>query len=85
MRTAAPTGVGGRLMALPSFMKHIHSLEQAGWIRTRKEGRVRTCALEPKSFDLVESWLSEQRGIWEGRSDRLERFLTTTPDEQLEP
>jgi len=30
-------------MALPSFMKHIHFLENSGWILTRKEGRVRTC------------------------------------------
>lgn len=69
-------------MALPSFMKHIHSLEHAGWIRTRKTGRVRTCALEPKSFDLVESWLSEQREIWDARTDRLERFVTTAPDKE---
>ncbi len=31
-------------MALPSFMKHIHVLEESGWIRTRKQGRVRIYA-----------------------------------------
>lgn len=62
-------------MALPSFMKHIRALEGSGLIRTRKEGRVRTCALEPRSFGLIESWLSEQRAIWEGRTDRLEQFV----------
>ena len=67
-------------MALPSFMKHIRSLENAGWIRTRKTGRVRTCTLERKSFDLVETWLGEQRDVWEGRTDRLEHFVTTTYD-----
>lgn len=83
---AGPASVGELAapfeMALPSFMKHIHFLEKAGWIKTRKTGRVRTCALETKPFDLVESWLGEQRGIWEGRTDRLERFVTTTPDEK---
>lgn len=69
-------------MALPSFMKHIRSLENAGWIRTRKAGRVRTCTLERRSFALIESWLDEQRRIWEDRTDRLERFVTTTPDEE---
>jgi DNA-binding transcriptional ArsR family regulator len=69
-------------MALPSFMKHIHCLEKAGWIRTQKTGRVRTCTLERKSLDVVESWLSEQRSIWEGRTDRLERFVNTAPDEK---
>ena len=67
-------------MALPSFMKHIRYLEKTGWIRTRKTGRVRTCTLERKSFDLIETWLSDQRSIWEGRTDRLERLVTTTHD-----
>ena len=69
-------------MALPSFMKHIHSLEDSGWIRTRKEGRVRTCVIEKKSFAVVEAWLSEQRDLWEGRADRLEQFVTTTQEEE---
>jgi DNA-binding transcriptional ArsR family regulator len=63
-------------MALPSFMKHIGSLEKAGLIRTRKTGRVRVCTIERDTFTLIESWLSEQRSIWEGRTDRLERFVT---------
>jgi DNA-binding transcriptional ArsR family regulator len=69
-------------MALPSFMKHIRYLENTGWIRTRKTGRVRTCTLEKESFDVIETWLSEQRSIWEGRTDRLERFVTTTHDKE---
>jgi DNA-binding transcriptional ArsR family regulator len=66
-------------MALPSFMKHIHFLEHRGLIRTRKEGRVRTCAIEKKPFAAIELWLSTQRAIWEGRTDRLEQFVTTAP------
>jgi DNA-binding transcriptional ArsR family regulator len=64
-------------MALPSFMKHIHLLEESGWIRTRKLGRVRTCMIERKRFAVVEGWLSQQRALWEARTDRLERFVTT--------
>lgn len=62
-------------MALPSFMKHIRSLEEAGLIRTHKEGRVRTCALNPETFAQAESWLAAQRSLWEARADRLEQFL----------
>jgi DNA-binding transcriptional ArsR family regulator len=69
-------------MALPSFMKHIHHLEKTGWIKTRKTGRVRTCTLDRKSFDVIETWLAEQRSIWEGRTDRLERFVTTIHDKE---
>lgn len=61
-------------MALPSFMKHIGLLERSGFIRTRKVGRVRTCTIEESSFAAVDDWLAAQRGVWEGRTDRLERF-----------
>jgi DNA-binding transcriptional ArsR family regulator len=64
-------------MALPSFMKHIHLLEDSGWIRTRKEGRVRTCCIEKKPFAAVDAWLCTQRALWEGRTDRLEQFVTS--------
>jgi DNA-binding transcriptional ArsR family regulator len=64
-------------MALPSFMKHIRFLEDSGWIRTRKEGRVRTCAIDKKPLAAVEAWLSAQRALWEARTDRLEQFVTT--------
>jgi DNA-binding transcriptional ArsR family regulator len=63
-------------MALPSFLKHIRLLESTGWIQTRKEGRVRTCAIEKEPFDAVDAWLSAQRAVWEGRTDRLEQFVT---------
>jgi DNA-binding transcriptional ArsR family regulator len=69
-------------MALPSFMKHLRVLEDSGWIRTRKEGRVRTCAIEEKPFVAVEAWLSEQRALWEGRTDRLEQFVTTAQEKE---
>jgi DNA-binding transcriptional ArsR family regulator len=69
-------------MALPSFMKHVRNLENTGLIRTRKSGRVRTCTLEKKSFDVIEAWLGEQRSIWDGRTDRLERFVTTNDDKE---
>jgi DNA-binding transcriptional ArsR family regulator len=62
-------------MALPSFMKHIQLLEGSGLIRTRKEGRVRTCAISETSFTAVEAWLSAQRALWETRTDRLEAFV----------
>lgn len=77
---SGPAGVGELAkpfdMALPSFMKHIAALEQSGLIRTSKSGRVRTCSIEPATFGLVDSWLSEQRRLWSARTDRLEAFVT---------
>ncbi len=63
-------------MALPSFMKHIGLLETTGLIRTHKTGRVRMCAIEKNGLRAVETWLSAQRALWEGRTDRLEQFVT---------
>jgi DNA-binding transcriptional ArsR family regulator len=69
-------------MALPSFLKHIRFLEEHGLIKTRKQGRVRTCEIDRKQFAIAEDWLSRQRGIWEGRADRLEAFVTKLQKEK---
>jgi DNA-binding transcriptional ArsR family regulator len=69
-------------MALPSFMQHLHVLEASGWIRTHKVGRVRICVIEAKPLAAVEAWLAEQRALWEGRTDRLEQFVTTPHPEE---
>ncbi|MDT0303853.1 ArsR/SmtB family transcription factor [Streptomonospora wellingtoniae] len=63
-------------MTLPSFMKHVRTLESNGLISTVKAGRVRTCVLNHERLSLVDDWLAEQRRSWEERTDRLERFVT---------
>lgn len=68
-------------MALPSFMKHVRTLESTGLIRTTKSGRVRTCELNRERLSVIDDWLTEQRRIWEGRTDRLERFVTEVDTE----
>jgi DNA-binding transcriptional ArsR family regulator len=81
-----PQSVGdlarGFPITLPSFMKHVRTLEANGLIRTTKSGRVRTCALRRERLALVDGWLAEQRRIWEERTDRLERFVTETEEER---
>ncbi|TDC14484.1 ArsR/SmtB family transcription factor, partial [Kribbella albertanoniae] len=69
-------------MTLPSFMKHVRTLESNGLIRTVKTGRVRTCVLNRERLALVDDWLDEQRRIWTDRTDRLERFVTESMEEQ---
>ena len=69
-------------MALPSFMKHIHMLEANGLIRTSKMGRVRTCEVNRPQLAAIDNWLNEQRTIWEGRTDRLEQFVTQDKEQK---
>lgn len=59
-------------MALPSFLRHIEVLEEAGLVATRKQGRQRMVALRPKALAPIDAWLDGQRSIWEGRLARLE-------------
>ena len=68
---AAPTG-----LRLPTVMRHLSVLEEAGLIATSKDGRVRTCAIVPEALVPVRTWLDEQRAIWKARLDRLENYAT---------
>ncbi|WP_144587644.1 ArsR/SmtB family transcription factor [Brevibacterium casei] len=69
-------------MSMPSFLKHVRTLESCGLITTRKTGRVRTCVLNKKRLTLVDRWLETQRRSWEAATDRLDAFVTgaSTPD-----
>ena len=81
-----PTSVGELArefpMTLPSFMKHVRTLESNGLIRTVKVGRVRTCVLNRERLALVDDWLAEQRAMWEERTDRLENLVDELMEEK---
>jgi DNA-binding transcriptional ArsR family regulator len=62
-------------ISLPAVLQHLQLLEASGLVRSEKKGRVRTCRIEPKALAAAESWIAEQRALWEGRADRLEAFL----------
>ena len=64
-------------MSLPSAMQHLGVLEAAGLVRSRKIGRVRTCAIEMKALNQVELWIDARRKEWEHRLDRLGDYLKT--------
>lgn len=67
---AEPTG-----LRLPTVMRHLSVLEEAGLITTSKDGRVRTCAIVPEALEPVRTWLDEQRAIWEARLDRFDAYV----------
>lgn len=69
-------------MALPSFMQHLAMLETRGLIRTRKQGRVRTCEIVAEPFEDMSRWLSEQRALWTARLDQLDAYLSTLKTEK---
>lgn len=74
---AGPTG-----LRLPTIMRHLAVLEEAGLISTSKDGRIRTCAIRPEAMEPARSWIEEQRAVWEARLDRLDAFVMDVMKEQ---
>ena len=71
-------------MALPSFMQHISVLERAGLVKSQKEGRIRTCRLDPGPLGSAEDWMAEQRTLWQRRLDQLDDYLLQLHDKDPE-
>ncbi len=69
-------------MGLPAFLKHLRVLEDSGLIATEKTGRVRTCRARVARLQQVETWLAEQRVVWQGRADRLASYVETRMQEE---
>lgn len=69
---ATPTG-----LRLPTVMRHLAVLQDAGLIATAKDGRVRSCAIVPEALAPVRTWLDDQRALWEARLDRLDAYVLT--------
>ena len=62
-------------LTLAAVVQHLQVLEESALIQTEKIGRVRTCRIEPKGFDVARQWLDDRRTLWERRLDRLGELL----------
>lgn len=62
-------------MQLPSFVQHLSVLEQSRLVTSKKQGRVRTYAIAPERFTVVEHWLTARRREWESRLDRFDAHV----------
>jgi DNA-binding transcriptional ArsR family regulator len=62
-------------LTLAAVVQHLQVLEESALIQTEKVGRVRTCRIEPKGFDVARQWLDDRRTLWERRLDRLGELL----------
>jgi len=68
-------------MSLPGVLQHVRILENSGLVRSDKVGRVRTCRIEPTALRPVERWIAARRLTWEGRLDRLGKYLADSSDD----
>ncbi|HVC63690.1 MAG TPA: metalloregulator ArsR/SmtB family transcription factor [Acetobacteraceae bacterium] len=62
-------------MSMPAVMQHLAVLESSGLVCSQKNGRVRTCRIEPQGLGRVEAWINARRREWEQRLDRLGEYL----------
>jgi len=62
-------------MKLPSFVQHLSVLEESRLVKSKKRGRVRTYAIAPERFEIVEDWLAARRQVWEARLDRFDQYV----------
>jgi DNA-binding transcriptional ArsR family regulator len=75
----APLSVGElaapHQMSLAAASKHIKSLERAGLVRRRVQGRTHVCRLEPAPLEGAHDWLGFYQRFWTAQFDLLETQL----------
>ena len=69
-------------MALPSFMQHLSVLEESGLVTSEKIGRVRIWRIRKDELQSAETWFTEQRQLWEERTDRLVDFAEVLAEKE---
>jgi DNA-binding transcriptional ArsR family regulator len=62
-------------MSLPAVSKHLRVLERAGLIAQRRDAQWRRCRIEAGPLKDVVDWAEHYRALWEGRIDRLDKYL----------
>jgi DNA-binding transcriptional ArsR family regulator len=51
--------------------RHLRILQEAGFVRARRDGQRRLYALKPEPFLELNDWTEKFRVLWEARLDRL--------------
>jgi DNA-binding transcriptional ArsR family regulator len=65
-------------ISLPGVLKHVHALEDAQLLISRKQGRTRWCELTEHPLDTAADWIDDRRQLWNRRLDRFERTVGPT-------
>ena len=66
---------GDTEMKLPSFMKHVRVLEDAGLVATEKSGRTRLCQLRPERLNAVRESTEFGRRLLDEQLESLGEYL----------
>jgi len=55
--------------------RHLRILHESGFVSVRPEGQRRLYSLRPEPFREIDAWLSQYRGLWEARLNRIDAAL----------
>src|SRR5262245_56850800 len=69
-------------IALPSALKHLKVLEDAGIVLSQKAGRVRTYRMRPDALKSVMRWISQREAAMNKAFDRLVQAMTEGPEKE---
>lgn len=59
-------------ISTPAVSRHLRVLEEAGLIERQVRRQWRVVRVRPQAMIEIESWLAQQKRLWEGALDRLE-------------
>jgi DNA-binding transcriptional ArsR family regulator len=62
-------------ITLQAVSKHLKVLERAGLIARGRSAQLRPSRLQGEALKEAADWLSDYRGFWEDRLDRLDEHL----------
>src|SRR3989442_12280050 len=54
-------------MTLSGVIQHLQVLETSGLVQSEKDGRGRTCRIEPAALQTAGEWIAVRRGSWGAR------------------
>ena len=69
-------------MTLTGIKKHVQVLEGAGFVASRKVGRIRHCRLGRRRLEGEMQWITEYQRMLEARLNRLGDFLDRTKGDE---
>ena len=69
-------------MSLAAASKHLKTLERAGLVRRRVQGRTHVCRLQAERLRQAQGWLRFYEQFWTDRLDVLEREIRSAKEDK---
>jgi DNA-binding transcriptional ArsR family regulator len=70
-------------MSPPAISQHLKILKEANVLNMKKDAQKRIYTLNGSGMDEMEKWLLDIRNLWNGRLDRLDKYLLKMKSERL--